>query len=98
MFDRLPRSMSWKRSMLAVAVGLGAAFALTADIATAQIGPTPMPKVKSPPITIPGTCVWRGTAPFCAGRCLRGERRVAVSKTGSGRRCVSGWKVRCCRP
>lgn len=66
--------------------------------AAAQIGPTPMPKVKSPPIHIPSQCVWRGPAPFCAGRCLRGERTVRTSVRGNGSRCVSGHKVLCCRP
>ena len=50
--------------------------------------------------------VWRGTAPFCEGRCLAGEREIARNSTGDGGRCITGSKALCqgrntaeaCRP
>jgi hypothetical protein len=38
---------------------------------------------------------WRGTAPFCSGKCLPGEQEIARSKTGDGSSCWSGHKVLC---
>lgn len=38
---------------------------------------------------------WRGTAPFCSGKCLPGEQQIATSKTGDGSSCWSGHKVLC---
>ena len=38
---------------------------------------------------------WRGTAPFCEGRCLPGETQVASSNCGNGACCWSGRKVLC---
>jgi hypothetical protein len=38
---------------------------------------------------------WRGTAPFCDGKCLAGERAVATSNCGNGGCCWSGHKVLC---
>jgi hypothetical protein len=38
---------------------------------------------------------WRGTAPFCAGSCLRGEVQIGISDTGGGGYCVTGHKVLC---
>jgi hypothetical protein len=50
--------------------------------------------------------VWRGTAPFCEGKCLGGERELARSSSGDGSRCITGSKALCqgantpaaCRP
>ena len=39
--------------------------------------------------------VWRGTAPFCEGRCLAGEREIARNSTGDGGRCITGSKALC---
>jgi hypothetical protein len=39
--------------------------------------------------------VWRGTAPFCSGSCLPGEREVERSDRGDGAKCLSGSKVLC---
>lgn len=47
---------------------------------------------------------WRGTAPFCKGRCLSGETEIARNKNGNGGHCVTGSKALCrnaaalCRP
>ena len=38
---------------------------------------------------------WRGTAPFCDGECLRGEREIARSDWGDGGYCVTGSKALC---
>lgn len=38
---------------------------------------------------------WRGTAPFCKGRCLAGESTIGESKYGDGGRCATGKKVLC---
>lgn len=38
---------------------------------------------------------WRGTAPFCDGECLPGEKQIAVSDHGDGATCWSGHKVLC---
>lgn len=38
---------------------------------------------------------WRGTAPFCAGQCLPGEREVQRSDRGDGAVCWTGSKVLC---
>ena len=38
---------------------------------------------------------WRGTGPFCAGKCLAGERAIATSTCGDGACCWSGHKVLC---
>src|SRR4051812_23611174 len=38
---------------------------------------------------------WRGTAPFCRGRCLPGETQIEASKFGTGGRCLTGQKVLC---
>ncbi len=51
------------------------------------------------------TCEWRGTAPFCEGRCEPGELTRTSSRDGSNAReyagfgatCLSGLKVYCCR-
>lgn len=50
--------------------------------------------------------VWRGTAPFCEGKCLAGEREIARSSSGDGSKCITGSKALCqglntpaaCRP
>jgi len=39
--------------------------------------------------------VWRGTAPFCEGKCLAGEAVVQTSTTGDGAKCLTGHKVLC---
>ncbi|MGA9824099.1 MAG: hypothetical protein WBQ53_04530, partial [Methylocystis sp.] len=45
-------------------------------------------------------CVWRGTAPFCAGKCLAGERGIERGQSqyaaDGGADCVTGSKVLCC--
>lgn len=38
---------------------------------------------------------WRGTAPFCEGACLPGERQIGTSDYGDGAYCVTGKKVLC---
>lgn len=38
---------------------------------------------------------WRGTAPFCNGKCEPGEKEIAKNKTGDGGSCWSGHKVLC---
>ena len=38
---------------------------------------------------------WRGTAPFCNGKCQPGETVVATSKSGNGATCWTGQKVLC---
>lgn len=38
---------------------------------------------------------WRGTAPFCDGKCLPGEQEIARSTSGDGGQCWSGYKVLC---
>ena len=46
------------------------------------------------------TCVWRGTAPFCSGKCLGGEiTRQTVDHSNDpsfGKSCTVGSKVLCC--
>jgi hypothetical protein len=38
---------------------------------------------------------WRGTAPFCEGECLPGEKVVKTSNCGNGGCCWTGHKVLC---
>ena len=38
---------------------------------------------------------WRGTAPFCAGKCLPGENIIRESTSGDGATCWTGTKVLC---
>jgi hypothetical protein len=38
---------------------------------------------------------WRGTAPFCNGRCLSGEVEITRSKAGNGAPCWTGTKALC---
>jgi hypothetical protein len=43
-------------------------------------------------------CLWIGTAPMCeGGTCPKGYRLKTISKTGDGKACVTGVKVRCCK-
>ena len=42
------------------------------------------------------TCLWRGTAPFCNGKCHDGEVEVTSSTSGGGATCWTGHKVLCC--
>ncbi|AFZ22417.1 hypothetical protein Cylst_0034 [Cylindrospermum stagnale PCC 7417] len=44
-------------------------------------------------------CEWRGTAPFCKGKCPRekGWVRFATSSTGGGKKCRTGSKALCCK-
>ena len=45
------------------------------------------------------TCVWRGTAPFCAGECQPGEtEHVRTQHPSEGDSCITGTKVHCCKP
>lgn len=48
-----------------------------------------------PPDNMP-TCRWRGTAPFCDGKCHDGEVEVSSSLSGTGHDCWTGHKVLCC--
>ncbi|KAI5279027.1 hypothetical protein KEM54_004394, partial [Ascosphaera aggregata] len=48
-----------------------------------------------PPDNMP-TCQWRGTAPFCKGKCHDGEVEVSSSTSGTGASCWTGHKVLCC--
>lgn len=38
---------------------------------------------------------WRGTAPFCEGSCLPGEKQIATSNCGDGACCWTGHKALC---
>ncbi len=38
---------------------------------------------------------WRGTAPFCEGKCLPGEKQIATSNCGNGACCWTGHKALC---
>lgn len=42
------------------------------------------------------TCLWRGSAPFCNGKCHDGEVEVTSSTSGTGATCWTGHKVLCC--
>ena len=42
------------------------------------------------------TCQWRGTAPFCNGKCDSGEVQVASDLDAGGHECWTGHKVLCC--
>lgn len=45
------------------------------------------------------TCVWRGTAPFCAGECEQGERGLQrTAHPAVGDSCLTGTKILCCKP
>jgi hypothetical protein len=37
-------------------------------------------------------CFWDGSSPICRGQCPRGFKVVAY------KRCLSGFKVKCCEP
>ena len=61
-----------------------------------------------PPTSKGETCVWRGTAPICRGRCQAGESTRDWSRNGIGlytkkhysdfgATCIDGGKVYCCR-
>jgi len=43
-------------------------------------------------------CMWRGAAPFCAGRCPQGWRTEKRDKQGpdGAKKCATGEKVYCC--
>jgi hypothetical protein len=43
-------------------------------------------------------CVWRGTAPYCAGQCRNGEVPRQHSRSAGGLACITGDKVLCCAP
>jgi hypothetical protein len=45
--------------------------------------------------TIANADTWRGTAPFCDGKCLAGETQMAINDTGDGGYCLTGHKVLC---
>ena len=78
-------------------------------------GPTDTGSWCCPPVVAPKqnqpvqneTCTWRGMAPFCKGRCQRGEiGRAAIddsddpyarAHTDFGADCVTGFKAYCCR-
>lgn len=38
---------------------------------------------------------WRGTAPFCEGKCPPGEKQIATSQCGNGACCWTGHKALC---
>jgi chitinase len=42
------------------------------------------------------TCTWRGTAPFCNGKCEKGEVQVSSDGSATGEECWTGHKVLCC--
>lgn len=42
------------------------------------------------------TCRWRGSAPFCKGRCHSGEVQVTSDTKATGKECWTGHKVLCC--
>lgn len=42
------------------------------------------------------TCQWRGTAPFCNGKCHAGEVQVSSDTSATGEECWTGHKVLCC--
>lgn len=42
------------------------------------------------------TCRWRGRAPFCNGKCEKGEVQVASDTSATGAECWTGHKVLCC--
>ena len=44
------------------------------------------------------TCTWRGTAPWCNGKCLDTEINVSSDTHGGGSVCWIGHKVLCCTP
>jgi hypothetical protein len=46
-------------------------------------------------IPVASADTWRGTAPFCAGSCLRGEQEIGRSKCGDGACCATGSKALC---
>lgn len=46
-------------------------------------------------ISSAGADTWRGTAPFCSGKCLPGETQIAKGKCGDGACCWTGQKVLC---
>jgi hypothetical protein len=46
-----------------------------------------------PPRPVGENCIWRGTAPFCAGECQVGE----TLKKRAKRSCATGSKALCCR-
>jgi chitinase len=41
-------------------------------------------------------CLWKGTAPFCNGKCDTGYTATKTSKVGDGKKCATGHKVYCC--
>ncbi|ESK89422.1 class v [Moniliophthora roreri MCA 2997] len=43
------------------------------------------------------TCEWRGTAPFCKGKCHDGEVEVSSDTSATGSSCWTGHKVLCCQ-
>ncbi|MEZ5728111.1 MAG: hypothetical protein R3E48_09045 [Burkholderiaceae bacterium] len=42
------------------------------------------------------TCVWEGKAPACNGKCRTGFKLIKTSKSGDGKKCVTGSKAYCC--
>ncbi len=45
------------------------------------------------------TCRWKGTAPFCAGKCTGSEKQASPPEGfTSGASCLTGSKVYCCTP
>ena len=42
-------------------------------------------------------CAWRGTAPFCNGKCPNGQVMLYSDAAGDGSWCVTGKKVYCVR-
>jgi hypothetical protein len=53
--------------------------------------------VQAQPSTGEYDCVYRGTAPVCAGKCLRGEVERGRGKGIEGDICLTGTKVLCCK-
>jgi hypothetical protein len=50
------------------------------------------------PSTAEYDCVYRGTAPTCAGKCLSGEVERGRGANIDGNNCFTGTKVLCCKP
>ena len=73
-----------QQKVILMAIG-GILFMLARQIAT---------PVEAQP---PSYCVWRGTAPFCAGRCEPGEdERERTDSPPDGNSCLTGTKALCC--
>ena len=55
-------------------------------------------KVFCCPPMILSVLYWKGTAPFCDGKCISGDLELTQSRCGDGNTCWAGIKVLCGRP